>query len=104
MYIDIHVHANAWSEKGFNLDKVSEWMDDHHVRRCIIQQFRINHMFRGHTIRHNNSSHKWVFMYSMGSIASPCTSVKQPTYAILAFSTRSRVDLLVTFLVTQCAA
>lgn len=40
MYFDIHVHANAWNGDGFNLDRVSEWMDEHQVKRCIIQQFR----------------------------------------------------------------
>jgi hypothetical protein len=38
-YIDIHVHANAWSETGFNLDRVSEWMGRNHVTRCVILQF-----------------------------------------------------------------
>lgn len=37
MYIDIHVHACAWGEDGFNLEGVSEWMEANRVLRCIIQ-------------------------------------------------------------------
>jgi hypothetical protein len=36
-YIDIHIHANAWSDKGFNLEKVCEWMKQKDVVRCIVQ-------------------------------------------------------------------
>ena len=37
MYIDIHVHACAWGEDGFNLEGVSEWMEKNRVLRCIVQ-------------------------------------------------------------------
>lgn len=40
MYIDIHVHANAFSDESFNLERLSEWMDTNHVERCIVQQFK----------------------------------------------------------------
>ena len=40
MYIDIHVHANAWSDEGFTLDRVIKWMKKHRIQRCFIQQFR----------------------------------------------------------------
>ena len=36
-YFDIHIHANAWSDTGFNLEKVAEWMKQKSVRRCIVQ-------------------------------------------------------------------
>jgi len=39
-YIDIHVHANAWSPDGFNLDKVAEWMKKNRVVRCMILQLK----------------------------------------------------------------
>jgi predicted TIM-barrel fold metal-dependent hydrolase len=39
-YVDCHVHANACSDEGFNLDKLSAWMDANNVDRCILQQLR----------------------------------------------------------------
>ena len=38
-YIDIHVHANAFSTEGFNLERLTEWMETNNVERCIVQQF-----------------------------------------------------------------
>lgn len=35
-YIDIHVHAYPCNDEGFTLDKLSEWMDDNSVERCIV--------------------------------------------------------------------
>ena len=35
-YIDIHVHANACNEDGFDLTQLSEWMDDNDVDRSIV--------------------------------------------------------------------
>lgn len=37
-YIDIHVHANAWNDEGFTLEKLDGWMEANHVKRCIVQQ------------------------------------------------------------------
>jgi uncharacterized protein len=39
-YTDIHVHANGFRPEGFNLDKLSEWMDSNNVDRSIVLQLR----------------------------------------------------------------
>ena len=36
-FIDIHIHANAWSDNGFNLEAVTRWMKQKDVKRCIVQ-------------------------------------------------------------------
>ena len=36
-YIDIHIHANALSDDGFNLRKVEEWMNLNKVSKSVVQ-------------------------------------------------------------------
>lgn len=36
-YIDIHIHANALSDEGFNLKKVREWMKLNNVKKSVVQ-------------------------------------------------------------------
>lgn len=38
MYIDIHIHASAWSDDTLTLDDVASWMKQHNIARGIVLQ------------------------------------------------------------------